>query len=97
MLLMAGHKQAISRISKDSQNIFIYDFIITTFNCQGSRQGGDISPSAFALAHPGVAPPLCTDPVENKSCKELVKGAGQIPWRKAELIYLIAVDLIYSL
>jgi len=51
---MAGHRQVISGISNGSQNIFIYNFIITTFDCQG----GDISARAFSLARPGVAPPL---------------------------------------
>ena len=39
-LLMAGHRQVNSRISKGSQNILIYNFIITAFNCQG----GGITP-----------------------------------------------------
>jgi len=47
-----------SGISKGSQNFLMYNFIITTFDCQGSSQGGEISAKAFALAHPGVAPPL---------------------------------------
>jgi len=54
MLLMAGHIQIISRVSKGSQNIFIYNFTSTTSDCQG----GGISASAFALARPGVARPL---------------------------------------
>src|SRR6218665_2263658 len=33
-LFVAGHRQVISRISKGSQNIFIYNFIITTFDSQ---------------------------------------------------------------
>src|SRR6218665_988225 len=41
-LFMAGHRQFI--IGKGSQNILIYNFIITTFDCQGIC--------------PGVAPPL---------------------------------------
>ena len=49
-VLMAGHRQVISRISKGSLNIFIYNFIITTFDC-GSHAGG-ISARAFALARP---------------------------------------------
>jgi len=53
-LLMAGHRQVISRISRGSQNILIYNFIITTF---GSQSGG-ISARALALACSGVAPPL---------------------------------------
>ena len=44
-LFMAGHRQVISRISNGSQNIFMYNFIITTFDCQGS-QGGGISTRA---------------------------------------------------
>ena len=35
-LLMAGHRQVISRNSKGSQHILIYNFIITTFDCQGT-------------------------------------------------------------
>jgi len=60
MILMAGHRYiyVISCISKGSQNILIYNFIITTFGCQGGSQGGGISDRAFALARPGVAPPL---------------------------------------
>jgi len=38
----------ISRISKGSQNILIYNFIITTFDCQSGSKGGDISARAFA-------------------------------------------------
>src|SRR6218665_799766 len=53
-LLMAGHRQVISGISKGSQNILIYNFSITTFDCQGRS----ISAKAFALACPGVASPL---------------------------------------
>jgi len=45
---MAGHRQVISRIS--IQN--------TTVDCQGNSQGEGISVRAFALARPGVAPPL---------------------------------------
>src|SRR6218665_2570815 len=37
-LLKAGHRQVISRTSKGSQNIFIYNFIITTFDFQGHSQ-----------------------------------------------------------
>ena len=57
-LLKAMYTQVISRISKGSQNILIYNFIITgtTFDCQGGSQGGGISARAFALARPGVAP-----------------------------------------
>ena len=55
---MEGHKQGISCISKGSQNIFILNFIITTFDCQGGSQGRGISARAFALVRPGVAPPL---------------------------------------
>ena len=57
-LFMAGHRQVISRICEGSQNILIYNFIVTTFDCHGGSQGGGISARAFALAHPGVAPPL---------------------------------------
>ena len=41
-----------------SQNIVIYNFIITIFDSQGGSQSGGISARAFALAPPGVAPPL---------------------------------------
>ena len=51
---MAGHRQVIIRISKGSQKVLIYNFVITTFYCQG----GGISGRALALARPGVAPPL---------------------------------------
>jgi len=34
-MLIAGHRQVITRISKGSQNILIYNFIITTFDYQG--------------------------------------------------------------
>jgi len=54
---MPGDRQVISRISKGNQNILIYNFIYTTFDGMGS-QGGGISARAFALARPGVAPPL---------------------------------------
>src|SRR6218665_3197187 len=37
-LLKAGHRQVISRTSKGSQNIFIYNFTITTFDFQGHSQ-----------------------------------------------------------
>src|SRR6218665_3674228 len=53
-LLMARHKQVNSRIRKGSQNILIYNFIITTFDCQGGSQDGGISARAFALARPGT-------------------------------------------
>src|SRR6218665_123909 len=53
-LLMAGLRQIISSISDGSQYIFTYNFIITTFDCQG----GGISARAFFLARPGLAPPL---------------------------------------
>ena len=59
-LLMAGQRQVISRIvSKDSQNILIYNIIFrpTIFDWQGE----DISARAFSLARPGVAPPLVVD------------------------------------
>jgi len=70
-LLMAGHRQVINRISKGSQDILIYNFILTTFDCQGgSLQGGDISARAFALARPDVAPPLL-------NCKPI---HVQFPW-----------------
>src|SRR6218665_3579043 len=49
-LLMTGHRQSISRFSKGDQNILIYNFIIITFDCQGSGQGRGISAKAFALA-----------------------------------------------
>src|SRR6218665_2618891 len=55
-LRMAGHRQVISGISNGSQNIFIYNFIITTFDCQG--EGTCISARAFSLARHGVALPL---------------------------------------
>jgi len=51
---MAGHRQDISRISKGSQNILIYNLFITTFDFQGVV----ISGRAFALLPPGVVPPL---------------------------------------
>ena len=57
-LFMTGHRQIINCISKDSQNIFIYNFIITTFDCQGGSHGGGISARAFALSRPGVAQSL---------------------------------------
>ena len=57
-LLMAGRRQVISRISKCSQNILIFNFNIITFDCQCGSQGGGISTRAFALARPGVTPPL---------------------------------------
>ena len=57
-LLMAGRRQVISRISKGSQNLLIYNFIVATFDCQGGRQSKGISGSAFALARPVVVPPL---------------------------------------
>ena len=53
-LLMAGHRQVTSHISKASHNILIYNFIITPFDFQGEG----ISARAFVLARPGVAPPL---------------------------------------
>jgi len=55
---LAGHRQVISGISKGTQNILIFNLIITTFDCQGDSQGGGISARAFALTRPGVAPPL---------------------------------------
>src|SRR6218665_2622626 len=60
-LRMAGHRQVISRIGRGSQNILIYNFIITTFDCQGDSQGRGISARAFAQARPGVVPPLVND------------------------------------
>ena len=51
---MAWRRQVISDISNGSQNIFIYNFIITTFDCQG----GGISARACSLARPGVASQL---------------------------------------
>ena len=50
-LLMAGHRQVISRIGKGSQNILINIFTITTFDCQGRG----ISARAFGLAWCGSA------------------------------------------
>jgi len=44
-LLMAGPRQVVSRNSKGSKNILMYNFIIITFDCQG----GGISARAFAL------------------------------------------------
>src|SRR6218665_832490 len=56
---MAVHKQVISRISNDNQNnILIYNFIISTFDCQGGSLCGCISARAFTLACPSGAPPL---------------------------------------
>lgn len=55
---MAGHRQVISHISKGCQNILMYNFTTTTFDCKGNSQGDDISARAIALAHPDVAPPL---------------------------------------
>jgi len=49
---MAGHTQVISRISKGNQNIFMYNFIVTTFDSQ------DKGTSAWALTRPGATPPL---------------------------------------
>jgi len=49
---MAGHRQAISRISKCSRNNYIDYCIVNTCD----SQGGGISVRAFALACPGVAP-----------------------------------------
>jgi len=46
---VVGHTQVNSRISKGIQNILIYNFIITTFYCQGNSQDGGISAKAFAL------------------------------------------------
>src|SRR6218665_183621 len=57
-LLMAGHRQVFDRMNKGNQNVFIYNFIVTTFHCQHCNQGGGISDMAFALVHPVVAPPL---------------------------------------
>src|SRR6218665_1047114 len=57
-LLMAGHRQVISGISKGSQNILTYDFISITFDCQGGSKSRGISARAFALAHTGLAPSL---------------------------------------
>src|SRR6218665_1180114 len=59
LLLMARHRQVNSRISKSNQSILMFNFIITTFNCQGDSQGGGISARAFFVpARLGVAPPL---------------------------------------
>src|SRR6218665_873647 len=54
LLLLAGHRQVISFITKGSQNILMHNFVNPTFDCQG----GSISVRAFALARPGVMPPL---------------------------------------
>jgi len=67
-MFMAGHKQVISSISNGSQKILIYNFIITTFDCQGGSQGGGISARAFALAHIGVAPPLTSSSRPRNLC-----------------------------
>jgi len=48
---MAGHRQVNSRISKGSQNILIYNLIITTFDCQGNSQGEGIFARAFLWCH----------------------------------------------
>ena len=53
-LLAARHRQVISRISKGSQNILKYNFIITTFDCQGEGMYA----SANALELPGVVATL---------------------------------------
>ena len=58
ILKQASDRQAINHISKGSQNILIYNFIVTTFDCQGGSQGVGISARAFALTRPGVASPL---------------------------------------
>ena len=55
---MTGHTKDVSYFSKGNQNILIYNFIVTNFDCQGGSQGGGISARAFALARPGAAPPL---------------------------------------
>jgi len=47
---MAGHNEVISRISKGSQNILIYNFITTIFDCQGGSQGIGISTRANGMA-----------------------------------------------
>jgi len=39
-LPMAERRQVISRISKGSQKILIFNFIIITFDCQDGSQGG---------------------------------------------------------
>ena len=68
-LFVAGHRQVISRISKGSQNICIYNFIITTFVCQGGSQGRGISARAFTLALPGVALPVLVIFLSAKQCE----------------------------
>jgi len=69
---MAGHRQVISRINKGSQNIFIYNFIITTFDCQGNSQGKGISARPFALACSGVASPLTITRKKQESTSQLL-------------------------
>src|SRR6218665_478077 len=63
-LLMAGHRRIISRISSpkgsQTQNIFIYNFIITTFDCQGGNQGGGISARATPWCTGAATGPTCT-------------------------------------
>jgi len=58
---MAGRIQIINRSSKGMQSnilIHVFNFIITTVDCQGGSLGGRISARAFSLARPGVASPL---------------------------------------
>src|SRR6218665_1482745 len=69
-LLIEGHRQVISGISKGSQNILIYNFIITTFDCQSGNNKViykyilTARAEVFLLGHlpwhalHGVAPPL---------------------------------------
>lgn len=49
-LLMAGPTQVISSINKNSKNLLIYNFLITSFDCQG----GGIAANECPLARPGV-------------------------------------------
>ena len=49
LLLVAGHRQVISRTSKGSQNILIDNFIITGVYSQDGSHGGGIYSRAFAL------------------------------------------------
>src|SRR6218665_2250245 len=58
---MTGYRQVISHISKDSQNILIYNFIITSSDCQGGGQDEGVN----ALARPGT--PWCGTPTETPS------------------------------
>src|SRR6218665_3751145 len=85
-VFMAGHRQVISRISKGSKNICIYNFIITTFVCQGGSQGRGISARAFTLAPPGVALPVLVIFLSAKQCEldllatSLLKGSASLSY-----------------